>query len=55
MSIKKDIFNVLGLIKTWIKSLRTENKLRSFNNRGLKNIGLTKTDFVQGTNELFKI
>ncbi len=54
MSIKKDIFNFLGLIKTWIKSLRTENGLGLLNDRGLRNIGSTKVDVVQGTNDLFR-
>jgi hypothetical protein len=55
MSLKKDILNFLGLIKIWIKSLRTENKWRSLNHRGFRNIGLTKVDVVQVTNDLFRI
>ena len=55
MSLKKDILNFLGLIKTWMKGLKNRNGLRSINDRGLRNIGLTKVDVVQGTNELFRI
>ena len=55
MSLKKDILNFLGLIKAWMKGLKNRNGLRSINDRGLRTIGSTRIDVVQGTNELFRI
>jgi uncharacterized protein YjiS (DUF1127 family) len=55
MILKKDILNFLGLIKTWMKGLKNRNGLRSINDRVLRNIGSTRIDVVQGTNELFRI
>ena len=35
MSLKKELFTFLGLVKTWMKWLKIKNELRSLNDRDL--------------------